>query len=371
MRFWKIQFLCALLPAVAFISPAFGSALLELKVKDESFRGKLVARTDDYCWLMDRDGRLSQVKLSQVSEHRKVSGEFRRFTAGDTRDAIRRELGNDFDFAATSHFVVCAPKGRASTYAPVFEEIYRSFYRYLSGRGLKVNEPEFALVAIIFPDQQSFAKYSRQDGVNARPGLMGYYTPTTNRVALYEASAQGRASLETSPVHDGIFANIEANLQDTIVHETTHQVAFNAGLHSRIGESPRWVVEGLATVFESPGVRDPHGTNPKQRINRERFLWFGNFAKTRRKPHSLQFFLSDDSMFKSSALDAYSQAWALTFFLVETRSSAYSKYLRLMSSRDVTRDYTAEERLDDFKKAFGNDLDSLDAQFERFITELN
>ena len=42
-----------------------------------------------------------------------------------------------------------------------------------------------------------------------------------------------------------------------------------------------------------------------------------------------------------------------------------------MLSRDATRDYTAEERLDDFKKAFGNDLDGLDGQFLRFINQLN
>ena len=33
-------------------------------------------------------------------------------------------------------------------------------------------------------------------------------------------------------------------LHSTIVHETTHQVAFNTGLHSRIGQTPKWVIEG-------------------------------------------------------------------------------------------------------------------------------
>ena len=112
-------------------------------------------------------------------------------------------------------------------------------------------------------------------------------------------------------------------------------------------------------------------TTPKQRINRERFVWFGNFAKARRKPHSLTYFIADDSMFKSSALDAYSQAWALSFFLIETRSAEYSKYLKLMRSREATSDYSAEERLEDFKKAFGSNLDALDAHFLRFIEQLN
>jgi hypothetical protein len=388
---------------VWFAAPALGESLLELTVKNQTYRGKLVARNNDYCWLMDRDGKLSVVPIHQVDQHRKVATEFRRFSSADMRDQLRREFGNEFDFAGTSHFIVGAAKGRAGKFAPVFEEIYRSFHRYLSTRGVKTREPEFPLVAIVFPDQQSFARYSRQDGVNARQGLMGYYIPTTNRVALFESSPQSGAdfdsrsilpervlvaeaatrlssskssfgiqmeTLAASPTAENWYANIEANLQDTIVHETTHQVAFNTGLHSRLGESPKWVVEGMATVFESPGVRDPHGTTPKQRINRERFLWFGNFAKTRRKPKSLAFFVSDDSMFKSASLDAYSQAWAFTFFLIETRSASYSKYLRLMLNRDATQDYTAEQRLDDFKKAFGSDLETLDAQFLRFVEHL-
>src|SRR5262249_7000897 len=115
---------------------------------------------------------------------------------------------------------------------------------------------------------------------------------------------------------EGAWGAIEASLKDTMIHEATHQAAFNTGLHSRIGETPKWVVEGLATVFEAPGIRNSGASaNPKMRINRERFVWFGNFVRSRRKPQSLEAFLSGDDLFKSDALDAYSQAWALSFFL--------------------------------------------------------
>ena len=99
------------------------------------------------------------------------------------------------------------------------------------------------------------------------------------------------------------------------MHEATHQAAYNTGLHSRIGGNPRWVVEGLATVFEAPGIRNSSANSGvKTRLNRERFLRFGNYAKARRKSGSLESFISSNDLFDSDVYDAYSQAWAFSFF---------------------------------------------------------
>src|SRR5262249_36583873 len=157
-----------------------------------------------------------------------------------------------------------------------FEELYRSFHAYFSVRGFKLSEPEFPLVAIIFSDQASFARYAKGDQAAVSKTLKGYYLTTSNRIALFEDPAT--AGLQTAGLElprslpermladvDGGFpfpsaladgslhaaGSIEATLKDTMIHEATHQVAFNTGLHSRIGESPKWIVEGLATVFEA------------------------------------------------------------------------------------------------------------------------
>ena len=42
----------------------------------------------------------------------------------------------------------------------------------------------------------------------------------------------------------------------TIVHEATHQIAFNSGLHVRFADNPLWLTEGMAMYFEGP---DPDG----------------------------------------------------------------------------------------------------------------
>jgi len=375
------------------IGQAKTAALLEMKTKNKTYRGKLVAHNKQSCWLLDRDGRLNKLKLKDIKQHRKVDKHFRHYTAAELRDQLRREFGSDYEVVGTGHYLVCAKRGRAKRYAPIFEDIYRGFYFYFSRRKFPVTEPKLPLVAIVFPDRASFARYARQEDVNATRGLMGYYLLASNRVALFDT---GRNSISVVPppaesffVHQTTTVtpltsaswplgrltgrkSVEASLKDTIVHETTHQVAFNTGLHTRIGETPLWVIEGLATVFEVPGTRDGASrSSAKTRINPERFRRFGNYVKRRRKPNSLTSFVSSDKMFHRSQLDAYSQAWALTFFLMETRSNNFAAYLKSISQHDPTKPYTSAERLADFQSAFGKDVDWLDVQFVRFLEKLN
>jgi hypothetical protein len=279
---------------------------------------------------------------------------------------------------------VAAPQGKAKGYAALFEEIYRSFYMHFSIRGFKVQNPEFPLVAIIFPNHASFAKYAKQDDVDARLGLMGYYMRTTNRVALFEGESPRKASgnfvspnelpksADVSPLLNGhSWGEIEGGLRDTLIHEATHQVAFNVGLHARIGQNPKWIVEGLATVFEADGIRDSSkGRQIKYRINRDRFVWFQNYAKTRHKKGALESFIRNDSMFKSQTLDAYAFSWALSFFLIETRPRQYSNLLKQLGSREPLSPLSEEERVTMFKKTIGSNLKLMDAEMLRFFNRI-
>jgi hypothetical protein len=211
---------------------------------------------------------------------------------------------------------------------------------------------------------------------------VGYYSPQTNRVALFDQADGSAAAAETSPApRDDEFqavgpfairpawAVVDTDTKDTLYHEGTHQLAFNTGLHSRVGEVPQWVVEGMATVFEAPGIRNSSANlGPKTRINHDRYVWFGNFQKSRRKQKSLEAFIAGDEMFQSSTLDAYSQAWAFTFFLAETRSRQHAKYLHTIAARNPLADYPAADRVSDFKQAFGSNLAQLEAEFLRFTS---
>ena len=92
--------------------------------------------------------------------------------------------------------------------------------------------------------------------------------------------------------------------------------------------------------------------------------------KRRRKPKSLESFLASDAPFGKSVYDAYAESWALSFFLIENRSNQYSAYLRAIAARDPLKSYTAKQRVDDFKKAFGKDLGRIESAFLRWIAGL-
>ena len=125
-------------------------------------------------------------------------------------------------------------------------------------------------------------------------------------------------------------------------------------------------------LFEGDANRDDtrQQTTVAQRMNRERFVWFQEYSRARRQPKSLEEFVTTNALFSTNTLDAYSEAWALTFFLAETRSSNLSGYLKKLASRTELGEYTPMKRLNDFKASFGKDVPHLEAQYLRFIQEL-
>lgn len=355
--------------------------LIEMKTRDTVFVGKSIAHNADLCWMMDQSGKLSEVSLKKVTSFRRVASEFQKLPLNKMKLQLQNEFGPLYEIISTRHYLICAPRGKAKAYGGVFEDLYESFSHYFSLRGYQVKAPEFLMVAVIFPDQAQFFDYCKKDGVRAGQGLLGYYHPHTNRTALFDQSAATAlqdpdpAQVQTQLSYSRVSANGEnmaEALRDTMIHEATHQVAFNTGLHTRIGENPRWVVEGLATTFESDELRSHTGGSIRalSRVNRSRLIWFVNYSRTRREKESLRTFIRDDSLFRSSTLDAYAEAWALTFFLVETQPARYARYLKSISARDPLQEYSADAREQDFKKAFKTNIRTLEVDYLRFVDQL-
>lgn len=372
-------------------SPKF----VELVESDKPHQGKVVARSQDHVWLMERNGALRTLNVDKINRFRKLADSFAPMSSADLRDQLRRELGSGFEIIGTGHYLVAGPPEFVRSYAEVFEDQYRAVYTYFSVRGLEVRAPEFPLVAIVFPDPQSFSKYAAKEKLIAGPGLRGYYMQGSNRVALFHESPTKTTSLPPRvhrlgltntailPASDppgflseelfqnGAWGNTDGDLEVTMIHEATHQVAFNIGIHSRVGNiNPRWVVEGLATTFEAPGMRSSSLANtPGAKLNPLRFAGFREFVKERRKAKSLEAFVKSDLVFGENLLDGYAQGWALSYFLIETRPREYAKFIKLIAARPPLETYEDEQRLADFKSAFGSDLVLLEAKFLRFIAE--
>jgi hypothetical protein len=337
--------LCAAEPLIKFDLP--GRANLE---------GTPLAIGQDRVWMLLRDGQVAEFPPEQATNFGPLAGNFKAYAQSDMRGQLLREFGQGYEVSGVGHYLVVHPAGKRDQWAPRFEELYRSFVHYFSARGWRLTEPRFPLVAVVYPRQVDFAQQARREGVVAASGLLGYYSPQTNRVLMYDSTAGG--------------AEWSANAE-TIIHEAAHQTAFNTGVHSRFGVAPRWLAEGIGMMFESRGVWQSR-TYPHQadRINRGRLAGWRQYARSRRPADAIAQLVSSDRAFQTDVDGAYCEAWALSFFLSETEPKKYSQYLTKTAALKPFSAYRAPERLKDFTDIFGSDLAMLDARMQRFLQTL-
>lgn len=353
----------AVFTCAALLAPSMASAIepgrwtLALELGTARLEGMPLSWSDEQVLLMARDGRLWSFEPGQARNARKQSSSFTSYSAAEMRALLTQELGKAFEVTSTGHYLVVHPRGEGRHWSGKFEEMYRTFVHYFTIRGFRPREPEFPLVAIVFKDQADFLSYSRQDGSTLPPTVLGYYSQVSNRVALFDQ------------VGDPNSAQWAANAE-TIIHEVTHQTAYNTGIHRRFAGAPRWLVEGLATMFEARGVWDfLNYRDAAARINRGRLQDYRGLVSSRREG-LLAEMVSSDRLFESDMNRAYAEAWALSFYLAETRGQQYSQYLQRTAARPEFSEYPAAERLADFQAVFGQNLRLLEAQYLQWMQAL-
>jgi hypothetical protein len=327
---------------------------MEALVRGQRVEGTPLAWSSSKVYLLSRDGAMTEFAPGEAQNYHKTSENFTPYPPSMLRGMLQQEFGPQFEVTGTGHFLVVYPKGQRQ-WADRFEQMYRSCVMYFTVRGFKLTDPQFPLVAIVFPTQDDFRHYAAKDTVPAGAGLLGYYSPYTNRVALFDIG-DGRANN----------SQWQQNYA-TVLHEASHQTAFNTGIHSRWSPPPRWVAEGLGTMFEARGVADSRTyTSQQDRINRGRLNDFKKLMP-KHQPQDLVEMLNSDRPFDADPISAYAQAWAFTFFLVEEMPREYARYLEKTASRAAFTPYTSAQRLKDFTDVFGENLALLDAHFLRFI----
>ncbi len=349
--------------------------LIRIQDADSAYTGKLVALSKARCTLMDRQGRLIELQVPKLKGIERLADRYKADSIGTFRSILSREFGTRYEVTGTTHYLVCGPRGHAVKYAKLFEQIYRDVEQFYRVRGFHVVKPDVPLVAVVFGSQKEFVSYCVKDRVPPSPGLQGYYSLISNRVALFDTTGFAQsAAVETSTINSSTIAlsGITGQTASTIVHEAIHQVGYNIGIHTRLGETPLWMVEGMATVMEPSKMRNRRNNQESgHRVNRERYDWFQHRYRPQRPADSLAKLIASDSKFQSQTLGAYSEAWALTFFLLENpaRRKHLATYLQNISQRDPAEKYSARERLADFQSAFG-DIARLEVEFLRYMDRL-
>ena len=329
----------------------------------------LVTAQDGGFLLLDRTGRIWSITPDRLTRREETGETFTPFTQEEMAAAMQAELGDEFEIVTTKHYILCTQASRdyARWAGMLFERLMAAFLSHWDRRPLEVHEPEFPLCAIILKDKQHFQEFAIHD---AGPGVLdalGYYSTFTNRMVMYDLTAglSGRRPQNVIELNNRLRGQI-ANVS-TIVHEATHQIAFNSGLHVRLAENPFWLVEGMAMYFETPDLRNAAGWRSVGQENGSRLRQFRQFATTRRPADSLRTMLTEDEQFHApdTALDAYSEAWALTYYLIKQKRAEYMNYLKLLSEKEPLHQDTSRQRLADFESAFG-EIEQLEQDFAKY-----
>jgi hypothetical protein len=348
-------------PGFLFALPAIAAppieAMVQVRLAGETVEGQPLAWSSNLVHLLARDGQLVSFRPGSGADLRESSPRFYSYTSSEMRARLHTEFDSRFNIAITQHYVVVYPKASKAPWAARFEELYKQFSHYFRVRGATLHDANCPLVAIVFPNKSAYQQYSRTHGMPISENYWGHYARNTNRVYLFDVQAD--------------YPQLEwEDAAALIVHEATHQTAFNTGVHSRFGDSPRWVTEGLAMMFEARGVwNSGRYQHQSDRINRERLNEF-RATLAKRPPHWFAQLILGDTPFRTHEQEAYAEAWALTFYLCETNPRLYARYLARTAGCEDFADYSSTARLRDFTDIFGENLKLIDAKFLRYIEKL-
>ena len=346
-----------------------------------SVQGEIVVEASDGGMILrDRQGKLWPLQPEQIKKRRTDDIPFALMEQAELGKEILKELPSGFSIHKTKHYLICynTSKAYAQWCGGLFERLFRAYNNYWMRRDMSLSPPEMPMVAIICKDKETWHHYAGREVGNAVDSIDGYYNLITNRIATYDLTANpqtsGRASKSRniSEINRLLSQPQAGQLVATVIHEATHQIAFNCGIQQRLSDIPIWLNEGMAMYFETPDLRSKKGWRGMGEINMNRLVQFRNYLQ-RRPGDSLYSMIangkrmqgrSEDKRFggQQGILDAYSEAWALTYFLLTYQQDDFIKYLKFLSEKKPGRAESEEQKITDFEKFFG-DLESLDKKF--------
>ena len=307
----------------------------------------LVEAQDGGVMLQADDGRIWMIQPKQINERSSDDQPLVPLTDEQMEERLLEELQDGFAVFRTQHYVVAynSSEDYARQVAALFEQLYKNFFAFWRNQRWDLPEPRFPLVAVVLRDHSTFLKHARAEIGETADSVIGYYHLSSNRMTTFNVP------------------NWERNVA-TIIHEATHQLAYNCGLQKRFADNPMWVSEGLATFFESPDLRNPGKWRSIGRVNQVNLMRWRKYVGNRPQ-ESLTTLLADDTRYRNAATasEAYAEGWALTYFLIRTRRSEYVDYLKQLSEGKPLAERTQRERIDMFEQAMGSTLIELDKDF--------
>lgn len=322
-----------------------------------------------------RDSRLWTILPENLVERQSVDGmKFVPYSARQLGDRMKLEFGTGYACWEYGPLVICTNAGKnyADWCGELFSRLQSSFEKFWRRDNLPLKEPEFLLPVCLFANRRQFAEYALADADASTAASYGYYSVKTNRTAMFDITADESGAARSIADVNRRMAKSLSNVA-TMVHEATHQFAFNGGLHQRYADNPLWLMEGMAMFFEVPDLKNKSGWASVGQPNKMRVAVFADWFKSgQRAENSLKTLIQDDTRFldADTAGAAYAEAWSLTYYLIKRRREEYTVYLKHVAEKPILKYLTPAERILEFEKFFGEDWAQLDDEMVTLLKRI-
>ena len=344
---------------------------------NRQLHGQVVTEAEDGGLLLKTaDGRLWAIDPADIADRSANELPFKPLSDEKVKELLLKEFP-DYKVHKTRHYLICynTSPAYAQWCGGLLERLYVAFHNYWKERGWTLSTSELPLVAMVFKDRDSYVRNVTAELGDSAGAIVAYYNQMSNRVQLYdltgvEQQQNGRRVSKAERVNEILSSDSGLSQVATIVHEATHQLAYNCGLQTRVADNPAWVSEGLAVYFETPDLKSTTGWRNIGLVHSHRLRQFREYRSSR-EANSLEMLLRDDNRFRNAEtnVQAYAEAWAFNYFLLKAKRKEYVDYLKLLAKKQPSVFDTPEERLEQISAAFG-DLNRLEIEFIKFIDNL-
>lgn len=373
-------FVFAFALTAALPAHAIETVLVNVNGRAKQFAGQVIVEDSVGSMLLETDeGAMVQIMANTIKSRESNDTPLERLDKDQLAERLLNEFGPDFQVYQAKHYVVVYNTTRkyAQWTSSLLERLQKGFLAYWKRKGCHVKELEAPLAVVIFGDKDTYMRYAREELGAAAGSAIGYYSFQSNRITMYDLTGMQslrREDTRRGSAHDITFMLSQpeaAPLVATIVHEATHQIAFNCGLQTRYVDNPVWLAEGLAMFCETPDLLSNRSWSGIGRVNYDRWNLYRNNANND-KVQPLQSLIVNDDRFRNSrtAVDAYAEAWAWTYFLATWHTDEFVAYMKEIAAKPLLTSDNKKGRLADFTKHFGNDFAALEEEFYRRMSRI-
>jgi hypothetical protein len=334
-------------------------------------------------------------------------------------DPLRQALGGTFEVARGPHIVLFHQHTaeEAEERISVLEGVVKAYYLLFAAQGVELWIPGRRMASAWFADQRDYRAFLSAQHAGAFLSTRGYYHPTLNAVAAYDARSAGpekaareavgaRAAeldrmtaavdrmtpkarlritfpdeptrtLNKSEARDllrrltrdldrqRLLAELSRRSVDlgTAAHEMVHQLVSTSGLVAHHSDFPTWLHEGFAAQFEV--IRGGRWAG----IGRAHDLRLPDWREIKPRPR-LTPLLRDEGLGRGYRRDLYAASWGLVYYLRKRHPQQFLSYLDLLRNPGLDATPGEDRALSAFRAAFSQPSEELEADWHRFLDEL-